>query len=203
MNIFVRGRGLRLAPYAGRTYDVIRKIRGTGGIVMDGPGTLRFRRSRYLDIEQADPIDIDPALEKDLGDNTGTELYHPCTVQYTGNTELNGGTIDFGGFSLTNMTLTGKGGTVLNAAFERLRISNTNIVFGSGVTFGGTTRFDFADIEASDGDKIVVGRYSAEPPNVSKWRARNTARNLKATFSVADGVISAEFKSTGAVVLIR
>ncbi|MBO5751339.1 MAG: hypothetical protein J6R80_02920 [Kiritimatiellae bacterium] len=203
MNIFVRGRGLRLAPYAGRTYDVIRKIRGTGGIVMDGPGTLCFRRSRYLDIEQADPIDIDPVLDKDLGDNTGTELYNPCTVQYTGNTELNGGTIDFGGFSLTNMTLTGKGGTVLNAAFERLRISNTNIVFGSGVTFGGTTRFDFADIEASDGDKIVVGRYSAEPPNVSKWRARNTARNLKATFSVADGVISAEFKSTGAIVLVR
>ena len=171
---------------------------------MDGPGTLCFRRSRYLDIEQADPIDIDPALEKDLGDNTGTELYNPCTVQYTGNTELNGGTIDFGGFSLTNMTLTGKGGTVLNAAFERLRISNTNIVFGSGVTFGGTTRFDFAGAQVTSGDKFVVGRYDGEAPDVSRWRGRNLPKkNLKTIFTAADGVILAEFDDTGVVILVR
>ena len=36
MNIFVRGRGLRFAPYEGRTYTVRRKIRGDGGVVTVG-----------------------------------------------------------------------------------------------------------------------------------------------------------------------
>lgn len=204
MNIYVRGRGLRFAPYEGRTYTVIRKIRGTGGIVMEGPGTLRFARSRYLDKEQSDPVDINPDPAVDLTVDTGTKLYNPCTVMYSGATEINAGTVDFGGFSLTNMTLTGAGGTVKNAQFVRATLANTNLVFASDVSFDVNTKFDFGAFDAEAGDEFLVGRYEGVAPDVASWRGRNfAAKGLKARFSAQDGVISATVEPVGLQIIVR
>ena len=204
MNIYVRGSGLRFAPYAGRTYTVIRKIRGGGGIVMDGPGTLRFGRSQYLNVEQADPVDINPDPCIDLGNDTGTEKYHPCTVCYSGATEVNGGTIDFGGFSLTNMTLSGAGGVVSNAHFVNTTLANTNLTFTSGIEFSGKTHVDFSDADVSDGDVVVIGRYTGAAPDVAAWRGRNFAkRGLKALFSAEGGEITASVQQTGVLVIVK
>jgi hypothetical protein len=204
MNIYVRGRGLRFAPYEGRTYTVIRKIRGTGGIVMEGPGTLRFARSRYLDKEQSDPVDINPNPAVDLTVNTGTKLYNPCTVMYSGATEINAGTVDFGGFSLTNMTLIGAGGTVKNAQFVRATLANTNLVFASDVSFDVNTKFDFGAFDAEAGDEFLIGRYEGVAPDVASWRGRNfAAKGLKARFSAQDGVISATVEPVGLQIIVR
>ena len=189
MNIFVRGRGLRFAPYEGRTYTVRRKIRGDGGVVMDGPGTLVFGRSQYLNVENPD---------------SGETAYDPCTVAYTGNTEVNGGVIDFGGFSLTNMTFTGAGGRIENATLVNTTIANTNLTFAADVAFGSRTRVDFGNLDVADGDVVTVGHYEGTAPDVTLWRGRNfKTRGLKATFAAEGGDIVATVKVPGLMLIVR
>ena len=202
MNIFVRGRGLRFAPYEGRTYTVRRKIRGEGGIVMDGPGTLVFGRSQYLNREQCDTIEYGNQWYSEA--TTDTEHYSPCTVAYTGATEVNGGVIDFGGFSLTNMTFTGAGGRIENATLVDATIANTNLTFAADVAFEGRTRVDFGNLDVADGDVVTVGHYEGTEPDVTLWRCRNfKTRGMKATLAAEGGDIVATVKLPGLMLIVR
>lgn len=206
MNIFVHGRGLRFAPPAGRTYTVIRKIRGDGGVVMDGPGTLVFGRSQYLNVEQADTIEagLPPCSDSKT---TGAAGYDPCTVAYAGATEVNGGTVDFGGLTVTGVRFTGTGGTVCHGTLAGGRTANTNLTYGVGLAFAGRYVIDLERTEETalaDGDEVVVGHYAGVAPDLSRWRVRNLgARHLKGFLSAADGHIRATVRRVGGLVIIR
>lgn len=178
----VAGRGLKVAPYEGRTYSVTRPLTGSGGIVMDGPGTLRFCPAMLKDVAEADPV----------------------TPKYTGATEINGGVIDFGGFSLTNMTFTGAGGRIENATLVNATIANTNLTFAADVAFEGRTCVDFGDLDVADGDVVTVGHYEGAAPDVALWRCRNfKTRGMKAAIAAEGGDIVATVKVPGLMLIVR
>ena len=178
----VAGRGLKVAPYEGRTYSVTRPLTGSGGIVMDGPGTLRFCPATLKGVAEADPV----------------------TPKYAGATEVNGGTIDFGGFSLTNMAFIGAGGRIENATLVNATIANTNLTFAADVAFRGRTRVDFGNLDVADGDVVTVGHYEGTEPDVTLWRCRNfKTRGMKATLAAEGGDIVATVKVPGLMLIVR
>jgi len=196
----VTGDGLRLAPAAGVTWTWAGSVVGSGDIVKDGDGTVRFVKR----ISAGEDTD-DPTMKF-----TGvTDVRAGTLAVAQGAAELEGrvfkvaGTLDFEGASVSGFVVQGAGFTIAVAD----GFSPVTLDAEDGFQMSKRTLVDFAEAPESiktEGASFAVARWNGStPPDISKWRSTNVSSDLQATFSVdGQGNIVAEIVPRGGFMII-
>lgn len=213
VTVTVTGTGLKMAPPSGRTWKWIMPVVGEGGFVKDGLGTLRFEPRQYKKTAHANPITAGYEGLTDV--RAGILEFAPTAIaDIVGRRFRVGGTLDFGGATLSSPAFLPAGGTVRNVTCEGLGLALAEdfapITLDAANGFSTTaTRVivDFADASAdmrTDGSSFVVAHWTGTAVATLRWRGINLPEGLCATF-VTDGndVIATVGKKPGLVITVR
>lgn len=206
----VTGDGLRLAPAAGVTWTWAGSVVGSGDIVKDGDGTVRFVKRISAGSSTDDPTMKFTGVT-DI--RAGTLAVAQGAAELAGRVFKVAGTLDFEGASVSGFVVEAAGGTVRNANCEGFTIAVTDgfspvtLDAENGFEMSRRTLVDFAEAAESlkaKGESFVVARWTGStPPNVTRWRSSNVSSDCKATFRAdGEGNIVAEIVSKGGTVVV-
>jgi hypothetical protein len=212
--------GLILNVPAACTWTMAQAVKGTGGLVKRGAGTLVFETHKIVSGGETNDwanatttLDFTGMLAVESGNvvvksgaaaagakfnlASGTEL------------DLDGGTISVGALSgqgtVANGTVTG---TIPLTLGDDGTVAEELVVFGDDVMFGRVV----VDLGRTEDNPIpwpfgtaVVGRYAGNtPPAVSGWRVRGTGiGGARGVFTAADGEIRMTVKMKGVSIQFR
>ncbi len=209
----VTGDGLRLAPAEGVTWTWAGSIAGSGGIVKDGAGTVRFVKRISRGASTDDPT-IAYTGVTDVRAGT-LAIAQGAASSLAGRVFRIAGTLDLEGGSASGIVLQAAGGTVKSANCEGLTIvvadgfSPVTLDAENGFYMSGRTLVDFSEAPDSlkqKGASFVVARWTGStPPDIAKWRSSNVSSDCKAAFH-ADGegnIVARIVSSTGLVIYCR
>ena len=182
----MRGAGAVLKPASGATYTINAKLEGTGGLVVDGEGTVTFgsgsaKFTGALDVRQG---------VADFSSNGGAASF--TAVKGAGTVSA----ATMGAVALP-LTLLADG-------------TASNVVTFASCTFGGPVKVDLGFTEENPiaepyPQGLVVARYTGTAPDVGRLRLVGTGKkNLRGVFSAANGEISLEeVIQTGVILIVR
>ena len=179
----VEGAGLVLDVPDSATWTMNTPVRGTGGIVKKGAGTLVLGASS---VGYAGATRIDAGVV-DLGGNA-------LAVKVAGPGRVQNGTIANGGIAIS----LSDDGTVLGD------IPTLGGVSLSGRFFVDLGRADATAVLEQPYREVAVAAYNGAAPSVSGWRVVNSGqRHLGATFEARDGYVYMTPVNQGAMLIVR
>lgn len=181
----MRGKGVILKPAAGATFTTLAPFGGTGGLVVDGPGTVAFGAG--------------------TADFAGTLDVRQGTVDFSANGEA-------AAFTAVKGSGTVSGATMGAVSFPITLLADgtsSNAVTFADCTFGGTLKVDLGRTEVNPlvepyPENVLVARYTGTTPPVGKMRLVGTGcKNLRGEFVAAGGEVRMNVVPTGMMVIVR
>lgn len=195
----VRGKGLKLYPNAGATWNFITPVTGDGEFVVAGEGTVRFDQQMKYGAAAADPVTLAYTGLTDI--RAGTLVVSAGAMSnVVGRAFKVAGTLDMDGQTLSEAVVVTAGGTVRDVRLRRARfqvgrdgegaVLPVVLDYANGLVTSGRTVFDFG-VESGrpypEGTVFTVARWTGtEKPDVSLFRGARVGDGLCCRFAAKD-----------------
>lgn len=181
----MRGKGVILKPALGHTFTTLAPFRGTGGLIVDGEGTVAFgadtaQFTGTLDVRQG---------AADFSSNGGAAAFKSAK---------GAGTVS--GATMGSLTL----------PIELLpNGTSSNSLMFANCTFGGGVKVDLGRTAETAlarpyPENVLVARYTGTAPAVGSWRLVGTGvKGVRGKFTAANGEVRMNVESAGVVLIIK
>ncbi len=202
-------KGLYLAPASGKEWRMAKAITGTGGVVMDGAGTLRFVTQEIIQSEGAETNKIGAA-------GTSAAISSPYTLDFDGPMDIaSGAVVAEEGSVRTNAVFTGAGTlSAVNCPTPKFLLSvDDNYTAARVLTLNGFSTIGGATVDLGRTAEnplrrpfsdIVVAHYTGEAPNVLDWKAVNHGLDMVTGFFRAEGGdVILTLRTSGSVLIFK
>jgi hypothetical protein len=178
----MRGKGVILKPAEGKTFTTLAAFTGTGGLVVDGAGTVAFGM--------------------DTAKFTGTLDVRQGAADFSGNGKA-------AGFASVKGAGTVRGATIGNVKLFAGE-ADTGVLTFADCSFDGRVTVDLgytaeSPLEDPLPENLVVARCSGTTaPDVQNWRLTGTGREgLKGVFAISNGNVFVSVRPKGFSVILR
>lgn len=180
----MRGKGVIMKPSAGHTFTTLAPFTGTGGLVVDGEGTVAF------------------------GENTAQFTGTLDVRQGTADFSSNGGAAAFKSAKGAG-TVSGASTGALTLPIELLPDgTSSNSLMFANCTFGGGVKVDLGRTAETAlampyPKNVLVARYAGAAPDVSSWRLVGTGvKGVRGKFTAANGEVRMDVEPAGSLLIV-
>lgn len=186
VGLYATGGGLILAPQAGKVWRLATPIRGDGGFVKRGAGTLRLDTAELL----------------------GEKTEETSVIRCTGVNRVEEGVLDLVAGAAKGIVLAGSGtvtGTAESVLLKPAFGDEPETLLFDGATFVGRVKVDLSALESAVvGTSVAVARYAGAAPAASTFKAIGLPKGLGADFTVVAGVVTATVRNAnGLLIFVR
>ena len=180
----MRGVGAVLKPASGATYTINATMEGSGGFVVDSPGTVAFGANS--------------------AQFTGTLDVRQGTVDFAANGVAASFTAAKGAGTVSGASM---GSLTLPIELLPNGTSSNSLMFAN-CTFGGGVKVDLGRTAETAlarpyPENVLVARYTGTAPAVGSWRLVGTGvKGVRGKFTAANGEVRMNVKSAGVVLIM-